>query len=122
MFKNQIIFKISRIDSELSEEVFPKRRRTTVVKPTYTEIDIVHIFKKYLNPRGINCLRVPLELRQLIQETYKKHFKANKTYKIFISEVLLEDVKVDSEQDKRVKAIHDFAHRGIKENARLKFT
>lgn len=116
MFKNQIIFKISRIDSAVSEEVFPKRRRTTVLKPTYTEIDIVHIFKRYLNPRGINCLRVPLELRQLIQDTYKKHFEANQTYKIFISEVFLEDVRVDSEQDQLVKATHDFAHRGIKEN------
>lgn len=116
MFKTQLIFRISNIDSEISEDIFPNRRRTIILKPAYTEIDIVNVFKRYLNPRGINCLRVPLELRQLVQETYKKHFETNNLYKIFISEVLLEDVRLDSEQDKLVKVTHDFAHRGIKEN------
>lgn len=116
MFTTQIIFKISNINSEVSEEIFPKRRRIIILKPAYTELDVVNIFKNYLNPRVINCLRVPLELRQLIQETYKKHFEANQLYKIFISEVFLEDVRLDTEQDRLVKETHDFAHRGIKEN------
>lgn len=115
-FKTQLIFKISHIDSEASEEIFQNRRRTTILKPLYTEIDVVNIFKRYLNPKGTNCLRIPIELRQLVQEAYKKHFEANRTYKIFISEILLEDVRLESEQDDLVRITHEYAHRGIKEN------
>lgn len=115
-FKNQIIFKISAIDIEAHEQIFPKYHRFTISKPEYTEQNIVTIFKEKLNPNGINCIYCPLILTQLIQETYRKHFSHSKIFKLLISQVLLQDVRLPEEQDEIVRKTHDYAHRGIKEN------
>lgn len=116
MFRTQIIFKISTNSSTHYEQVFQKYHRHIVEKPSYTEEIIVEILKDLLNPKGVNCLKIPLPLTQLVQETYKKHFHRNNIFKVFISEVLLEDVKEPQEQDDLVKTTHEYAHRGIKEN------
>lgn len=115
-FKNQIIFKISPIDVEAHEQIFPKFHRFTISKPEYNEKDIVTIFKEKLTPNGVNCIYCPLHLTQLIQETYRKHFSHNKIFKLFISQVLLQDVRLSEEQDEIIRKIHEYAHRGMKEN------
>ena len=116
LFKTQLIFKIGNIDTDLHEEVFTKYHRYTIARPQYTEVDIVNIFKNYLNPKGVNCIKAPVSLLQLIQETYKTHFSTNKIFKVFISEKLLEDIRLDTEQDELIEQVHEFGHRGIKEN------
>lgn len=116
LFRTQLIFKIGNIDTDLHEEVFPKFNRYTIVKPQYTETDLVHAFKNYLNPKGVSCIKAPVSLLQLIQETYKNHFSANKIFKVFISEKLLEDIRRDTEQDELIAKTHEYGHRGIKEN------
>lgn len=116
LFRTQLIFKIGNINTDLHEEVFSKYHRYTIVRPQYTEADIVNAFKNYMNPRGINCIKAPISLLQLIQETYRKHFVNNKIFKIFISEHLLEDIRQGTEQDELIQQIHGFGHRGIKEN------
>lgn len=116
VFKTQLIFKISNIDTDLHEEVFRKYHRYTIARPQYTEVDIVNAFKSYMNPKGVNCIKAPISLLQLIQETYEKHFSTNKIFKVFISEKLLEDIRLDTEQDEIIGKIHEFGHRGIKEN------
>jgi transposase InsO family protein len=115
-FRTQVIFKIGNIDITAYEQIFPKYHRHTVVKQQYTEEDVVDIFKRTLNPSGISCLKVPVSLAQLVQETFKKHFSSNKIYKVFISETLLEDVRMDDQQDEIVRDTHNYGHRGIKEN------
>lgn len=116
VFKTQIIFKIANINTDLYEQVFPKYHRHTVIRPTYTEEDIVKSLKQLLNPRGVSCIKAPISLIQLIQEAYKNHFTNNRIFKVFISENLLEDVRLENEQDDIIKRTHAFAHRGIKEN------
>lgn len=116
IFKNQIIFKVANFESILHEQVFPKYHRYTVVKTNYTEENVTEIFRDYLNPKGINCIKVPIPLIQLIQETYRKHFAVNNIFKVYISETLLEDIRQQNEQDEIIKETHSFAHRGIKEN------
>ena len=115
-FRTQIIFKIGNIDLTAYEQIFPKYHRHTITKNLYTEEEIVEYLKRTLNPRGVNCLRVPISLIQLVQEVYKKHFSSNRSYKVFISEILLDDVRVDEEQDEIVRNTHNYGHRGIKEN------
>lgn len=114
-FKTQLIFKLGQIDAITYEEIFPKYHRFTFTKPNFTEADIVEIFKGYLNPRGISCLKIPIPLVQLVQETYRKHFTNNK-FKVFVSEKILEDVRLEEQKDAIIRDTHDAAHRGIKEN------
>lgn len=115
-FKNQVIFKISPINIEAHEQIFPKYHRFTISKPNYTEEDIVKILKEKLNAKGINCLYCPIALTQLIQETYRKHFSHGKIFKLLISQVLLQDIRLPEEQDEIVRKTHEYAHRGTKEN------
>lgn len=115
-FRTQIVLKISPIDVEAHEQIFPKYHRFTISKPQYEEVDIINIFKTKLNARGINCIYCPISLIQLIQETYRKHFSHSKIFKIFISQVLLQDVRLPEEQDAIVRKTHEYAHRGMKEN------
>ena len=115
-FRTQIIFKIGSIEITAYEQIFPKFHRHTIVKKAYTEEEIVKILKQTLNPKGVSCLKVPISIAQLMQETYKKHFSLNKIYKVFISETLLEDVRLEHLQDDIVRRIHNYGHRGIKEN------
>lgn len=81
-FKNQIVFKVSAVDIEAHEEVFPKYHRFTISKPEYTERDILKIFKEKLKPNGVNCIYCPVPLTQLIQETYRKHLSHNGIFKL----------------------------------------
>lgn len=115
-FRTQVIFKISNIDIIAYEQIFPKYHRHTIAKKQYTEEEIVQVLKQTLNPKGISCLKVPIALVQLVQETFKKHFSENKIYKVFISEVLLDDVRMDDQQDEIVRNTHNYGHRGMKEN------
>lgn len=115
-FRNQILFKIGNLEMMSYEQIFPNFHRHIIGRKEYTEEAIVEIFKQTLDPRGTNCLKVPIPLIQLIQETYRKHFSLNKVYKIFISETMLEDVRMDEQQDEIVRETHTYGHRGIKEN------
>lgn len=114
-FRTQIIFKISHIDSKVYEQIFPKYNRFIIMKPVFTETDIVEILKGYLNPTGVSCLKIPIQLTQLIQETYRKHF-TNTKFKVFISERMLQDIRLDDEKDAIIRETHETAHRGAKEN------
>lgn len=116
IFKTQIIFKIANINTDLYEQIFPKYHRHTIVRPNFTEADIAKTLKELLNPRGVSCIKAPISLIQLIQETYKKYFSNNSIFKVFISETLLEDVRLQSAQDDIIRQTHSFAHRGVKEN------
>lgn len=116
VFRNQLIFKIANIELTAYEQVFPKYHRHTIVKEQFNEENIVEIFKQKLNPRGVNCIKLPISIAQLVQETFKKHFSSNKIFKVFISETLLEDVRMGNEQDEIVRETHNYGHRGVKEN------
>lgn len=115
-FRSQVIFKIANIETDIHEQIFPKFFRNTIVRKTFTEETIVNAFKNFFNPKGQNCIKAPISILQLIQETYRKHFSSNKIYKAFISEVLLEDVRMEDQQDDIIKNTHLFGHRGPKEN------
>lgn len=114
-FKTQLILKFSKINSTVHEEIFPKYHRFIFLKPKYTETDVLELLKGYLNPRGVSCLKIPVSLVQLVQETYRKHFSNNR-FKVLVSEKLLEDVRLEQDQDDIIKNTHEYAHRGAKEN------
>lgn len=116
LFHTQIIFKIANLETDAYEQVFRNYHRHTIIRKSYSENSIVDIFKKHLNPKGQNCLKAPISILQLIQETFKKHFETNKIYKVFISETMLEDVRMDEEQDNIIRETHHYGHRGLKEN------
>lgn len=115
-FRTQVIFKIGNVDITAYEQIFPKYHRHTIVRKEFTEEEIVEVLKRTLNPRGMSCLKIPISLAQLVQETFKKHFSSNKIYKVFVSETLLEDIRMEDQQDEIVRRTHNHGHRGIKEN------
>lgn len=115
-FRNQIIFKIGNIELSAYEQIFSKFHRHIIVRKHYTEEAIVEILKQKLNPKGTSCLKIPISIAQLVQETYRKHLASNNIYKVFISETLLEDVRMEDEQDEIIRRVHHYGHRGIKEN------
>lgn len=115
-FRTQVIFRISGNDINTYEQIFPRYHRHIIAKSEFTEEDIVETLKQKLNPRGISCIKIPISLAQLLQETFKKNFSSNKIYKVFISETLLQDVRMDNEQDELVRKTHNYGHRGPKEN------
>lgn len=116
VFRTQVLFKIGNIEMSAYEQIFPKYHRHTIVKKQYSEEEVVETLKRTLNPKGINCLKIPISLAQLVQETYKKHFSSSNIYKVFISETLLDDIRMNEEQDEIVRRVHLYGHRGIKEN------
>lgn len=115
-FKTQVIFRIANFSTNIFEQVFPTYHRHIIVRPNFTEEIITEELIKCLHPKKMNCIKAPVSLLQLIQETYRKHFATNRTFKVYISETLLRDVTNPEEQDEIIKATHTFAHRGIKEN------
>lgn len=116
MFRTQLIFKIHSQELDFHEQIFPKYHRFTISRPDFNEENIVEILKEKLNPNGTNCIYCPIPLTQIIQETYRKHFSHSKIFKIYISQVLLQDVRLPEEQDEIVRKVHEYAHRGTKEN------
>lgn len=71
-YASQIIFKLGT-NNEITEEIFPRKFRHTIVREEFDEQTITEKLKKYLHFGKINCIFAPGMINK-IQEIYKKIF------------------------------------------------
>lgn len=111
-YRNQIIFRIARITTIISETIFPHFQRTTIVQPEFQKQEITAFLKEYHNGRQ-SAILAPENLLQLIQESFKENF-GNRNHFVFTSK-LVEDVSNEDRQNLIITTEHDRAHRGTNE-------
>lgn len=113
-FKNQIL--ISSEDDEPSykfEIVFPTYHRHTINERNITPEFLRDILKKYLNPSVTNCLKTNDEILGVLQEVFRDNFTQ---YKVKYSRQMVTDLKNDEDQENKIIAEHNRAHRNSVEN------
>ena len=115
-FSNQIVLRLGEIESEDYEEVFPRVRRRTITKITFGVPLLIRIFKSYIDPRRTNCIYCPERIINTIQTVYRNYFSRTKSFKIYISQKMLIDLKTLEEQNATIEQTHNVSHRGIWEN------
>lgn len=117
-FSNQIILRIGPEESNVYEEVFPKMHRRTITKLVFGVPQLIRIFKENMDLKRSNCILCPENLINNIQIVYKNYFSRCKTFKIFITQKLLIDLRTAEEQSLLIEQTHESAHRGVWENKR----
>uniref|UniRef100_A0AAG5DT40 RNA-directed DNA polymerase n=1 Tax=Anopheles atroparvus TaxID=41427 RepID=A0AAG5DT40_ANOAO len=111
-YRNQIIFRTSRITTDITEAPFPGFNRTIICKPYHDELTIMDSFKRYHNGKQ-TAIMAPENLIQLIQSVYRQHF--NQRGHFVLTQLQVEDVTNQERQDRIVSKEHERAHRGITE-------
>lgn len=117
-YRNQIIFKLARIDTTLSETPFPNFHRTTICKQNFDEETVTSILKHYHNKKQTAIL-APESLINTIQTVYRNHFYQSGHF--VFTQLQVEDVTNENRQHLLISKEHERAHRGIHEvEAQLK--
>lgn len=111
-YRNQIIFRISRINTDITETPFPKFHRTIICRNTYDQDIIKDILIKYHNNKQ-TAIMAPEEVIPIIQEVYKLHFSEKGHF--VITQLQVEDVTSEERQDVIISKEHNRAHRGVTE-------
>ena len=120
IYKNQIIFRYSNNNKiKIQKEfIFDKQRTIIFLKNDPSEEDICEIIKNYFIPGNTYCLHfLNKSLEPLIIRIFQKYF-TNNSFKLYISNTLLEDITDLEEQKLKIKYYHETktSHRGIQEN------
>lgn len=115
-YKNQIILEIGDRDEETYEQIFPRIFRRTITKVAFGIPFAIRLFKEYMNPNCVNCILCPEQVINTLQVAYRNYFSRNKTFKIILTQSILQDLTTAEEQNHVIEATHDRAHRGIEEN------
>lgn len=115
-FKSQIILKIGEQDEEIYEEIFPGIHRRTVTRINFGVPFCIRLFREKMHPTRINGILCPESIINTLQVTFKNYFSRAKTFKIKLTQSLLQDLKTIEEQELVIKTTHERAHRGIDEN------
>lgn len=111
-YRNQLIFRISRIDTIIQETLFQHYNRTIVSQNDFTKDDVTHLLKTFHNGKQ-TALMAPENLIQTIQDSFKENF-SQKGHFVFTS-AMVEDVQNENRQDQIIINEHNRAHRGITE-------
>lgn len=113
MFRNQIILKVGDERSYQLVNPFTNYRRHIITQPHYSNLDIINIFKRYLNPGTINGLKTSEPLMGKIQEVYPIHFR---NYKVRFTQKQVQDIQDENEPEEKILSVHRRAHRNAQEN------
>lgn len=111
-YHNQIIFRIARISTIISETIFPHFQRTIIVQPEFQKPEITEFLKTYHNGKQTAIL-APENIIQIIQESFKENF-GTKNHFVLTSKIV-EDVTNEDRQNLMISTEHDRAHRGTNE-------
>lgn len=111
-YRNQIIFKISRITTNITENPFPNFKRVTICKPLFDESNIKDALEAFHNNKQ-TAIMAPEELLGLIQSVYRQNFNQNGHF--ILTQFQVEDVTNTDRQDAIIAKEHERAHRGISE-------
>lgn len=115
-FKNQILIEKGEKNEEKYEEIFPGIFRRTMTRAFFGVPIAVKIFREYMHPTRVNCILCPEEWLNIMQVTYKNHFSRAKSFKIKLTQLILQDVTIEEEQNDIIEDTHQRAHRGAVEN------
>jgi len=113
VFKNQVILKIGSENSHDVQHPFENYTRHIYTQQSYSEQNLIDIFKQVMQPKVVNGLSAPERVMGLIQTIYPRHFES---YKIRYTQTLVEDVVSEPRQDEIIVDTHNRAHRCPKEN------
>lgn len=112
-FKNQILINVSPNSSIDFKIVFPTYHRHQITEPTFTPDNLIKILKKHLNPSVVNGIKTEEAIMGMIQQIYSTHFH---NYKIRFTQIQVDDVTNESDQDRIIIDTHQRAHRNEREN------
>lgn len=112
-FRNQIIFRITNFETELTESPFPNYNRATICRKEYNEQSIIDVLKRFHNNKQ-SAIMAPENVIGKIQEVYRQHF-GNSGHFVF-TQHKVEDVANENRQNAIITKEHERAHRGINEN------
>lgn len=115
-FKNQILIKEGDQNSEVYEEIFPSIFRRTITRSAFGIPYAIKILRDYMSPTKINCILCPEKWLNTLQIAYKNYFSRNKTFKLVLTQSILQDLITAEEQDQIIERVHQRAHRGATEN------
>lgn len=111
-YRNQILLKISRIETTISETPFPHFHRTIICKQNFDEETITSILKNFHNNKQ-TAIMAPENLINTIQTVYRNHFSQSGHF--VFTQLQVEDVANETRQDALISREHERAHRGIHE-------
>lgn len=111
-YRNQLIFKTSRLDTIIQESLFQNFHRTIISQKNFTKAEVTHFLKTFHNGKQ-TALMAPENLIQIIQESFKENFSQNGHF-VFTT-VMVEDVQNENRQNQIIINEHNRAHRGIAE-------
>lgn len=115
-YKNQILIKEGEQNTEIYEEIFPAVFRRTITRVTFGIPYAIKIFRDFMSPTKGNCILCPEKWLNLLQIAYKNYFSRNKTFKIILTQTILQDIISEEDQNEVIERVHQRAHRGAKEN------
>lgn len=113
VFKNQLFINTGEVPSYQFKILFPGIHRHLIVETEYNEGNLVGILKKYLNPSVINGIKTAENIMGKIQNLYPNHFNS---YKCRFTQIVVDDVTSDNDQENIILEEHNRAHRNEKEN------
>lgn len=93
--------------------MFPTYHRHIITEPDYSEQTLKSILKRYLNPSVINCIKAEEYVMGKIQEVYPLHFSK---YRVRFTQIQVEDIPNEKEQEEIIIKTHNRAHRNTREN------
>lgn len=79
----------------------------------YDSDNLIQVLKRYLNPSVINCIKTSEHIMGKIQEIYPLHFS---NYKVRFTQLQVEDVTSEQEQENIMLRTHNRVHRNAREN------
>ena len=112
-YHNQIVFRLSRLQSVAQESPFSGFHRVTIMDQNYDADMIFNYLREYHDGKQ-TAIMAPTELIPLIQEVHKEHFSQAGHFVLVTS--MVEDVTTAERQDALIVEQHNKAHRGINEN------
>lgn len=112
-FKNQIFLEINDTPNYNFQIIFPGYHRHSISEPEYDTERLISILKRYLKPSVINCIKTPEFIMGKIQEIYPHHFV---NFKIRFTQLFVEDILSESDQETIIIETHNRAHRNAVEN------
>jgi hypothetical protein len=114
VFRNQLILKIGTENNYESINPFPNYTRHLITLTEFSNLNLLKIGKKFLDPKLLNGLMTDNEsLMGRIQLLYPIHFA---TYKMRLTQLIVTDVENENNQEEVILQIHQRAHRNEKEN------
>lgn len=112
-FKNQIFIHKEHPPDYKFIIPFPTFHRHIISQQTFSEVDLLKLLQKYLNPTVINGIYTTEDIMGQIQKLYPEHFQS---LKIRFTQTKVIDLNSEAEQDEKILQTHNRAHRNAQEN------